>query len=175
MRHWARFVPLAAFAALVAALALGLRRDPAIIPSVLIGKPLPDFALAPLRAGQPGFSAADVKGRVALINVFGSWCAACAEEHPNLLALKGGAHIYGIDWKDEPGAGAQWLARHGDPYERVGGDPDGRLALDLGVTGAPETFVIDKAGRIAYKQIGPITPDIWRGRLAPLIAKLEAE
>ena len=173
MRRWLAFTPLAAFALLVLALGLGLKRDPQIIPSVLIGKPVPDFTLTSVRANEPGFALSDMKGRVVLLNVFGSWCVACREEHPTLMAMKDQAHIYGVDWRDD--AGAAWLIEHGDPYDRVGGDPEGKFALDLGVTGAPETFVIDKQGRIAFKQIGPITPDVWRGKIAPLIAKLEAE
>jgi cytochrome c biogenesis protein CcmG/thiol:disulfide interchange protein DsbE len=177
MRRWLAFAPLALFAALALAFAFGLRRDPSLLPSALIGKPLPAFALAGVRPGEPGFSTADVQGQVALINVFGSWCVACRIEHPTLMALKGktGAPIYGYDWKDTPEAGAAWLAQHGDPYARVGGDSDGRLALDLGVSGAPETYLIDKKGRIAYKHVGVITPEVWRDILAPRIAKLEQE
>jgi cytochrome c biogenesis protein CcmG/thiol:disulfide interchange protein DsbE len=177
MRRWLAFVPLVAFAALGVVFAIGLGRDPAIIPSALIGKPLPAFTLTPVLPQTAGYSAHDLRGRVVLINVFGSWCVSCRLEHPTLMALKaaGAAPIYGLDWKDDPADGAAWLARNGDPYEQVGGDREGRVALDLGVSGAPETFIIDKKGRIAYKQVGAITPDVWRRKLAPLVARLEAE
>ncbi len=177
MRKLLPFVPLVLFVALGVALAIGLTRDPARIPSVLIDKPVPAFALAPLREGEPGFTSDDLKGKVVLLNVFGSWCIACRVEHPYLMQLeqRGEATIYGLDWKDKPEDGAAWLARFGDPYERVGADLTGRVALDLGVSGAPETFVINKQGRIVYKQIGPIDDEVWRTKLRPLVKKLEAE
>ena len=177
MRRWTPFLPLALFLALGVTFALGLRRDPAVLPSVLIGKPLPHFVLEPVIPGTKGFSSADLSGRVALINVFGSWCVSCRVEHPTLMKLRaeGAAQIYGLDWKDTPADGAQWLTRNGDPYEAVGGDQVGRVALDLGVSGAPETFVIDKRGRVAYKHVGPITLDVWKRKFRPMIARLEAE
>jgi len=177
MKRLLLFVPLSIFAGFALMLALGLNNDPTHIPSVLIDKPMPQFELSPVMPGQPGFSLADLKGHVSLVNVFGSWCGVCEEEHPTLvmLAQNKAVEIYGIDWKDEPADGAKWLAEHGDPYTRVGNDLSGRTALDLGVTGAPETFVVDRAGRVRYKQIGAITDDVWRDTLAPLIARLERE
>ena len=170
-------IPIAAFLIFAGALALGLGRDPSIIPSVLINQPLPGFALDPVRQGDQRFSNADLRGQVALVNVFASWCSACRIEHPTLveLAQQRAVPIYGIDWKDDTQHCLEYLADGGDPYSRIGADQGGRLALDLGVTGAPETFIVDRAGRIRYKQIGPITPDVWRETIAPMIAQLRAE
>jgi cytochrome c biogenesis protein CcmG/thiol:disulfide interchange protein DsbE len=177
VRRFLVFIPLAIFAGFAIVLGLGLSNDPTHIPSVLIDKPMPQFALAPVIPGQPGFALADLKGHVSLVNVFGSWCGVCEEEHPTLvmLAQNKAVQIYGIDWKDAPADGAKWLSEHGNPYTRVGNDDVGRTALDLGVTGAPETFVVDRTGRVRYKQIGAITDDVWRDTLAPMIAKLERE
>lgn len=171
----AALAPVLVFVVLAIALAFGLRNDPAALPSVLVGKPAPVFALGPVRAGDGGFSTNDIRGKVAIINVFGSWCSACRLEHPMLMELAAkGVVIHGIDWKDAPEDGAAWLTRFGDPYARVGNDQSGRLALDLGVSGAPETFIIDRTGRIRYKLVGPITPERWRDEMAPLIVQLEA-
>lgn len=171
----AAIAPVAVFIVLAIALAFGLSNDPAALPSVLVGKPAPTFALGPVRENDTGFSTADITGKVTVINIFGSWCSACRLEHPTLMDLAArGVKIHGIDWKDDPADGAAWLARFGDPYARVGDDQTGRLALDLGVSGAPETFIIDKTGRIRYKLVGPITPERWRDEMAPLIAQLEA-
>ena len=177
MRNLAVYVPLALFAGFAAMLGFGLRNDPTLIPSVLIDKPLPHFALAPLASGKDGFARRDLGNHVALVNVFASWCVVCSEEHPTLMRLsrEHAVPLYGIDWKDAPKDGAEWLERNGDPYTRAGSDENGRLAIDLGVSGAPETFVVDKNGRIRFKQIGAITPEVWQKTLAPLIAKLESE
>jgi cytochrome c biogenesis protein CcmG/thiol:disulfide interchange protein DsbE len=177
MKRLLVFIPLVIFAGFAIALGLGLSNDPTHIPSVLIDKPMPQFTLSPVLPGQPGFTRADLDGQVSLVNVFGSWCAVCEEEHPMLmmLAQSNAVRLYGIDWKDASADGAKWLAEHGNPYTRVGNDEIGRTALDLGVTGAPETFVVDRAGRVRYKQIGAITEDVWRNTLAPLISKLDAE
>lgn len=167
--------PVAVFAVLAVVLALGLKKDPSRLPSVLVGKPVPDFALGPVRSGDVGFSRDDIRGKVVLINIYGSWCVVCREEHPMLMALAAkGVPIYGVDWKDAPADGAETLRQSGDPYVRVGSDQAGRLALDLGVSGAPETFVVDRAGQIRFKQVGAITPEVWREELEPLIRKLEA-
>lgn len=171
----AAVAPAAVFAALAITLAFGLKNDPAALPAVLVGKPAPAFDLGPVREGDRGFSSADIQGKVVLVNVFGSWCSACRLEHPFLMELAArGVPIYGIDWKDAPADGAAWLKTYGDPYRLVGNDQSGRLALDLGVSGAPETFIIDKTGTVRFKQVGPITPEIWRDQLAPLVARLEA-
>ncbi len=177
MKRYVVFIPLMVFAGFMVALAMGLRNDPTLIPSVLIDKPMPQFELAPVVPGKPGLSHADLNGHVSLVNVFGSWCGVCIEEHPTLMKLAQNKTIaiYGVDWKDTPADGARWLAEHGDPFTQVGSDEAGRTALDLGVTGAPETFVVDRNGKIRYKQIGAITDDVWRDTLAPMVAKLESE
>ena len=140
-------------------------------------RPLPAFALAPLQPGAPGLAKADLKGRVAMINVFASWCPSCAEEQPMLLQLASGgaAPIYGVAWLDPPDKTRAWLQEHGDPFARIGEDTSGRLGIDLGVTGAPETFIVDKEGRIRYRQIGPITDETWRTVLQPMISRLQSD
>jgi cytochrome c biogenesis protein CcmG/thiol:disulfide interchange protein DsbE len=165
------------FAIFAVALGFGLDRDPSIIPSVIIDRPMPEFALAPLREGETGLKRDDLSGRVSLVNIFASWCGVCGVEHPTLMRLsrEQPVRIYGVDWKDTRSDGHGWLEKNGNPYAQTGSDESGRLAIDLGVTGAPETFVVDKTGRIRYKQIGAITQDVWQKTLAPLIAKLEAE
>jgi cytochrome c biogenesis protein CcmG/thiol:disulfide interchange protein DsbE len=177
MKNLARFVPLGLFAAFAGLLAFGLNRNPSAIPSVLIDRPMPDFALSAIDRSGPGLSRQDLADQVSLVNVFASWCSVCVVEHPMLMKLRreGRIQIYGINWKDAPGTGQAWLNRYGDPYAKKGDDANGRLAIDLGVTGAPETFIVDRKGRIRYKQIGAITEDVWEGTLKPLIAKLEAE
>lgn len=177
MKNLAVYIPLGLFAAFAVALGFGLKRDPSIIPSVLIDRKLPEFSLGPVRQGGEGLASRDLAGKVSLVNVFASWCGICVIEHPTLMTLSRdkAVPIYGVDWKDAPGDGHAWLDKNGNPYLRTGNDDSGRVAIDLGVTGAPETFVVDKAGRIRYKQIGAITPEIWRDKLAPLVAKLEAE
>ncbi len=174
MRNVAVFAPLAIFAAIAAVFAVGLTRDPSAIPSTLIDRPLPEFSLPPIQGFEKGLASADLRGEVSLLNVFGSWCVSCQYEHPVLmrLAAAGEVPIHGLNWKDKPGAGAAWLARLGNPYDRIGDDPDGRVIFDLGVTGAPETFVIDRDGRVRYKHTGPITPEIWEKTLRPLIEEL---
>jgi len=183
-RRWPYVLPIVAMAVLVGLFAKRLLDvdhgdDPHLIPSVLLNPPVPKFALPALPGRQADtaapFSDGELKGRVSLVNVFGSWCIACLEEHPELIriAKEGQVPIYGIDWRDTPARGAAWLANHGDPYTLVGQDPDSATAIDLGVTGAPETFVVDAAGVIRYKQIGPITPEVWRTTLQPLVAELQ--
>src|SRR5690606_8784972 len=128
---------------------VGLQRDPSKLPSQLIDRPAPQFALPAVRDGEPGLATADLAGEPALLNIFASWCVPCRLEHPVLMRLSAeGTPIYGIDWKETPAAGAAWLAEHGDPYRKVGNDEAGRIGIDLGVTGVPETFVIDRRGRV---------------------------
>lgn len=168
--------PILMLIVVLVALAVGLRRDPAKIPSTLIDRPLPEFALPGVYAGSSGFGSKDFLGKPRLMNVFASWCAACRIEHPVLMKLHAeGVPIYGLDWKDTPQDGAQWLRTSGDPYLAAANDERGRVGIDLGVTGVPETFVIDRAGRVRYKHIGPISPDDWRDILQPLLRKLEGE
>ncbi|MFN0023659.1 MAG: DsbE family thiol:disulfide interchange protein [Parvularculaceae bacterium] len=168
-------LPVAAFGALALWFAAGLGRDPGYIPSMLIDQPAPAFSLPPIAGRGQGFSAADLKGRVSMVNIFGSWCATCEIEHPVLMeiAKEGIAPIYGLDWKDEPGAGAAWLNLRGDPYAAIGDDADGRVAIELGVTGAPETFIVDAGGRVRHKHVGEITREDWRRVLRPMIEDLK--
>lgn len=148
------------------------------LPSVLIDRPLPDFDLPPIKGRDVGFAKKDLMGQVTLVNLFGSWCIACLTEHPLLMRIKEQnlVPIFGLDWREkDPDAGPRWLAKWGDPYTRIGNDPDSRGAISLGVTGAPESFIIDKKGIIRYKQIGPITSDIWDETLWPIILNLRQQ
>ncbi|HZP94641.1 MAG TPA: DsbE family thiol:disulfide interchange protein [Burkholderiales bacterium] len=165
------------FLALVAALAVGLTRDPGKVPSPLIGKPVPEFSLPPVKGRELGLSSADLRGEVSLVNVFASWCVACREEHPLLMQLEreNFVPIHGLNYKDRPEDAARWLDEMGDPYTRTGADRDGRVAIDWGVYGVPETFVVDREGRIRYKQIGPITPEVLKEDLRPFIDKLRRQ
>jgi cytochrome c biogenesis protein CcmG/thiol:disulfide interchange protein DsbE len=176
MKRLVHIAPAAVLVLVLAGFAFGLRRDPSVLPSMLIGKPLPAFVLAPVRPGEPGLSSQALGGQPALLNVFASTCGPCLIEHPLLLKLRTeGLMVAGIDWK-EPGAkGAAWLAQNGDPYELAGNDPDGRAGIDLGVSGTPETFVLDRHGRVRYRQVGAITPDVWNATIQPLLTRLQAE
>jgi cytochrome c biogenesis protein CcmG/thiol:disulfide interchange protein DsbE len=178
-KRWPFVVPLLVVAVLVAMFGKRLMDvsdgdDPHLVPTVLLNTPFPEMDLPPLPGRTPGLATAELKGEVSLVNVWGSWCVACLAEHPLLMELRRQqvVPIHGIAWRDEPTASLQWLARHGDPYARIGQDPRSVAAIALGVTGAPETFVVDRAGIIRYKHIGPITPEVWRGTLEPLIAQL---
>lgn len=177
MRRLFYLLPLVAFLALAAVFKWGLGHDPRLLPSMLIDRPVPEMKLAPLpgRPADSGLETANLKGKVSLVNIFGSWCIACVQEHPYLMQLKkaGIVPIHGIDWRDDPAEGAKWLAKNGDPYDRVGADPaPGRAAIDFGVTGAPETFIVDKNGVIRYKHIGPVTPEAWKTTFLPIIQEL---
>jgi cytochrome c biogenesis protein CcmG/thiol:disulfide interchange protein DsbE len=167
-------LPVLGFAALAAALAWGLRTDPRALPSTLIGKPAPQFALPPVKGRSLGFSTADLTGDVSLVNVFASWCVACRQEHPLFMALKadGVVPIHGINYKDRPDDAARWLDTLGDPYTRTGADRDGRVAIDWGVFGVPETFVVTKDGRVAYRHIGPLTDRDMDNTILPLVRRL---
>ena len=173
----ARFAPILAFAAIAIGLGFALTNDPRKMPSTLIDKPVPPFALAPLEPGTAGLATADLAGKVSLVNIFASWCAGCRVEHPTLLRLArdGAIPLFGINWKDKPGDGAKWLKANRSPYLKVGDDQSGRLGIDLGVTGVPETFVIDRTGRIRYRHAGPITEDVWQETFEPLLASLGSE
>lgn len=177
MRRLIFLLPVALFGVLALFFLKGLTMNPRDIPSVLINRPVPEMSLAPLpgRGADTGLATADLKGRVSLVNIYGSWCIACVQEHPYLMKIKqmGVVPIHGIDWRDDPVEGAKWLKKHGDPYDRVGVDPaPGRTAIDFGVTGAPETFVVDQAGIIRYKHIGPVNQDVWENTLLPIIKEL---
>ena len=177
-RPWRGYiVALVVFAAIGILLAFGLGLDPKRIPSPLIGKPVPQFELPPVTGRVLGLSSKDLQGEVSLVNVFASWCVACLEEHPLFMRLKRDriVPIHGLNYKDAPDDAAAWLDRHGDPYTRTGADRDGRVAIDWGVYGVPETFVIDREGRIAYKYIGPLNERVLEKTVLPLIARLHQE
>jgi cytochrome c biogenesis protein CcmG, thiol:disulfide interchange protein DsbE len=168
-------LPLAVFLVLLAFLFVGLFRDPREVPSPLVGKPAPSFSLAKLH--QPGerLTNADMRGQVWLLNVWASWCVSCRVEHPLLVALAkaGVVPVIGLAYKDKPEDGLAWLASNGDPYRMSIVDRDGRVGIDFGVYGVPETFVIDKAGIIRYKQIGPLTADALDKTILPLVRELQ--
>jgi cytochrome c biogenesis protein CcmG/thiol:disulfide interchange protein DsbE len=155
-------------------LAYGLNLDPRKIPSPLIGKSLPAFSLTTVADPARKVGRDDLLGRAYLLNVWASWCVACRQEHPflNELARNKIVPIIGLNYKDKREDALGWLGSLGNPYELSLADNDGRLGIDLGVYGVPETFVIDKQGVIRYKQIGPITPEVWEQKLAPLIKEL---
>lgn len=153
--------------------------DPSRLPSAMIGKPVPEFSLPPVEGigqlGQPvpGFSSADLaNGAVSVVNVWASWCAPCIQEHPSLVALKErhGVRLLGINYKDEPAAARRFLARLGNPFDAIGADRSGRTAIDWGVYGVPETYVVDGKGRIAYRFVGPLSPESIQSELLPAIA-----
>jgi len=182
-KRWPYLLPVAVILILVGLFSKRLLdveqgADPHVLPSVLLDRPLPTFDLPALPGRANGasepFRHTDLKGRVALVNVWGSWCIACLQEHPMLMqiAREKVVDLHGIDWRDTPEKGLAWLQKHGDPYDRVGQDPDSKTAIDLGVTGAPETFVVDANGIIRYKHVGPITPEVWEKTLLPLITGL---
>jgi len=173
--HLAGYIPLLVFIVMAVFLAIGLTMDPREIPSPLIGKPVPEFSLPPVKGGTLGLSSADLRGEVSIVNVFASWCVACREEHPILMGIKakGLVPLHGINYKDKPDDARAWLDEMGDPYTRIGADISGRVSIDWGVYGVPETFVIDRDGHIAYKQIGAVTPEILRDKIMPLVRKLQ--
>jgi cytochrome c biogenesis protein CcmG, thiol:disulfide interchange protein DsbE len=174
-------VPLALFVAVGAFLAIGLTRDPRTLPSTLIGREAPAFELPPLpgrAAGEGGaLSRADLGGGKGptLVNVFASWCVPCRIEHPVIarLAEEHGVTVHGLNYKDRPEAALAWLKEVGDPYAKVGSDRNGRVGIEWGVYGVPETFVIDKEGRVAYKHVGPLQPRDLERTILPLLEKLK--
>ena len=169
-------MPFMIFAVVAVVLAVGLTLNPRDIPSPLVGKSVPEFTLPPVKGRALGLSSNDLKGEVSVLNIFASWCVPCRQEHPVLLAMQKErlAPIHGLNYKDRPDDAGPWLDKLGDPYTRTGADVDGRVGIDWGVYGVPETFVIDREGRIAYKHIGPITPQIVDEKIRPLILKLQA-
>ncbi len=170
-----RFVlPIAVFAALVALLAVGLTLDPRKVPSPLIGKPAPHFELPLLQEAKQTFTERDMLGKVWILNVWASWCVSCREEHPVLLELaaSGAVPVYGLNYKDKREDGLAWLKGMGDPYKVSIFDFDGKVGIDYGVYGVPETYVIDKLGVIRYKCIGPLTAQIVKEKVLPLVQEL---
>jgi cytochrome c biogenesis protein CcmG/thiol:disulfide interchange protein DsbE len=175
MKAW-YLIPLAVFIAMLGFLGVGLKLDPREVPSPLIDKPAPVFRLQTLESPSRLLSSGEMRGQVWLLNVWASWCGGCREEHPVLVefAKTRAVPIYGLDYKDQPDDARRWLGNFGNPYVASVSDPDGRTGIEFGVYGVPETFVIDKAGIIRYKQIGPITPEVLRDTILPLVKKLNA-
>lgn len=176
-RPWRRlafFVPVLVFVGLAVAFAVGLTMNPREIPSVLIDKPVPDFRLPPVKGRDLGLATTDLRGEVSLVNAFASWCVACRVEHPLLMQLSkaGIVPVHGLNYKDKPDDAAAWLERYGDPYSRTGADLDGRVAIDWGIYGLPETFLVDRHGVIRFKHVGPVTPQVLEETILPLIEEL---
>lgn len=170
------FAPLIIFAALAVLLYRGLSLDPKELPSALIGKPFPDFQLPALEQTKGTVTKQQVTGDIALVNVWATWCPSCKAEHNQLMTLADeGIKIIGINYKDERPAAKQWLQRLGNPYVFNIFDEHGSLGLDLGVFGAPETYLIDSAGRIVYKRVGVVDERIWQEELQPRIAQLRGQ
>ncbi|MDP1693823.1 MAG: DsbE family thiol:disulfide interchange protein [Burkholderiaceae bacterium] len=169
-------IPLAVFIVLVGFLAVGLKLDPREVPSPLIGKPAPAFALTRLDDAGKTLRRDDMLGQVWLLNVWASWCAACRDEHPHLVAFARTKRLpmIGLNYKDTRRDGLGWLARLGDPYNASLFDEDGRVGIDFGVYGVPETFIIDKQGVIRFKHIGAVTPEVIEKRILPLLKDLNA-
>ena len=176
MRSLKFIIPLAVFIALAAFLAIGLTRDPSEIPSPFIGKPAPEFKLTQLADASAAFAPADMKGKVWLLNVWASWCVSCRVEHPLLVEMskQNLVPIVGLNYKDKRDEGLQWLQRFGNPYSLSAFDVEGKVGIDYGVYGVPETYVIDKAGVIRFKQIGPVTPRVLSEQILPLVKQLQA-
>ncbi|MBK5198328.1 MAG: DsbE family thiol:disulfide interchange protein [Methyloceanibacter sp.] len=180
MRRFAPAIPLLIFAALAGLFWYTLQGgDPSLLPSAMIGKPVPEFTLPPLAAlsgadgkDVPGFTSSDLaQGEPTIVNVFASWCVECQAEHPLLVALaeQKGIRLYGIDYKDDAGSARRFLGRYGNPYARVGADSSGRTAIDFGVYGVPETYVVTGDGKIAYRHVGPLSEEAIRDKLLPLL------
>ncbi|TFG83650.1 MAG: DsbE family thiol:disulfide interchange protein [Chromatiales bacterium] len=164
-------LPVGIFGLLVAVFFIGLGKDPTLVPSPLVGKPAPDFSLPLLEDSSRTFSRQDLMGKTSLVNIWGTWCGGCRQEHDTLLTLAkdSGIPIFGINWKDDQQLAREWLKVLGNPYAAVGVDADGRVAIDWGVYGAPETFLIGPDGTVLYKHIAPITLDVWREKFLPII------
>lgn len=168
-------VPLGIFAALVAFLWVGLGKDPSLVPSPLIGKPAPAFRVAQLHDANSQIGNADMLGKVWLLNVWASWCASCRHEHPLFMELARArlVPIYGLNYKDKREDGVNWLSQLGDPYVVSAFDADGRVGINYGVYGVPETYVIDRQGIIRYKHVGPVTMEALQTKILPLVKELE--
>lgn len=176
MSRWLFVAPLLAFAGLVTAFAVGLTRDPAALESAMIGKAVPQFALPGLEASAPGFGSAALRGEPRVVNFFASWCAACRVEHPLFLRLqRAGVPLHGIAWKDAPADAAAYLRREGDPFVATAADVPGRVGIDMGLSGVPETFVLDARGIVRMRHTGPVTDAVWREKFEPLLAALRTE
>ena len=169
-------IPVLVLVALIAVLVVGLRRDPSYVPSPLIGKPAPEFTLPRLDDPARTIARSDLLGDVSVVNVWATWCGGCRQEHPFLveLARTGGVRIFGLNWKDDTALARQWLAELGNPYTAVAVDQDGRVAIDWGVYGAPETFLVDRDGVIRWKHVGPLDDGIIANELLPALQRAEA-
>lgn len=168
-------LPLLVFAVLVGVFVFGLGRDPTFVPSPLIGKPAPVFRLPRLNYPEQEVTDADLRGQVSLLNVWATWCVGCRQEHETLnrIASLGVVPIYGLNWKDDPELAKEWLERLGNPYVATAFDGEGRVAIDWGVYGAPETFLIAPDGTILYRHISPMTMEIWETEFVPRIRAAE--
>ncbi|MDP1657842.1 MAG: DsbE family thiol:disulfide interchange protein [Methylotenera sp.] len=170
-------IPLAIFLVVVGFLFKGLFLNPKEVPSPLVGKPAPQFSLPRLDNPETVFSPKEMLGQVWMLNAWASWCPSCVEEHPILVSLAktGLVPLIGLDYKDTHLEAQQWLEKGGNPYAVTVMDVDGRVGIDYGVYGVPETYVIDKAGVIVYKQIGPVTVEALRDTIIPLVKKLQSQ
>ncbi|HVO13709.1 MAG TPA: DsbE family thiol:disulfide interchange protein [Alphaproteobacteria bacterium] len=170
-------LPVVVFLALAAVIAAFMLSgtDPRVVPSALLDKPVPTFVLPAIDGAERGLSTADLKGKVSVVNVFASWCVPCLAEHPQIMALAEDKDIalVGINYKDKAADADAWLKRLGNPFRAVGADRDGRVSIDWGVYGVPETFFIDRGGTIRYKHVGPITPQDLKDKILPLVARLK--
>ena len=172
------YLPLVLLGILAVYFSAGLGRNPATLESVLINQQVPEFSLPPIEGSSKGIAKVDLKDQVVLVNIFGSWCKACWIEHPFLIDLKekGVVPVYGINWRESNRqAGPRWLKKFGDPYTLIGDDPKSKGAIAFGVSGAPETFFVNKHGIIRYKHMGPITEQNWNDTLKPILEALRKE
>ncbi|MDZ7643588.1 MAG: DsbE family thiol:disulfide interchange protein [Woeseiaceae bacterium] len=172
---WRYLLPVLAFAALIPVFIFGLDRDPSELPSPFIGKPAPEFTLPQLKDPSMTVGSSDYAGKTALVNVWATWCVGCRQEHGYLLELSAAKDIplYGINWRDDRNEALNWLAQLGDPYVASGYDSDGRVGIDWGVYGAPETFLIGPDGTVLHKHLGPLNESIWQRDFAPKLAAVE--
>jgi cytochrome c biogenesis protein CcmG, thiol:disulfide interchange protein DsbE len=175
MKRLIYILPLLLFLVVAGYFAVGLDRDPRAIPSALIDRPAPVFDLPPVEGMKAGLSSDDLKGRPQLVNIWASWCIPCKVEHPVLMRLaeEQGVLIRGINYKDKAQDAMAYLEANGDPYTGIGADADGRAGIEWGVYGVPETYVIDREGRIRYRHVGPLMPDDIEETILPILAELE--
>lgn len=169
-------MPIAAFAGIAVAFAIGLTLNPRELPSALLGKTVPEFELPPVRGRNLGLSSNDLKSSMSLVNVFASWCVECRAEHPLLMKIskEGTVPIHGLNYKDQPDDAAEWLDTLGDPYTRTGADLSGRISIDWGVYGVPETFVVNQEGVIVHKHIGALSQQEFDDEILPLLNAAKA-
>lgn len=178
MEMRARYLaPLVLFAAVAIGLAVGLFLEPRNIPSALIGRPAPEFALEPVKDYGPGLATADLLGQVSIVNVFASWCLPCKVEHPLWVEVAEGGEVslFGLNYKDLPENASEWLTTFGNPYHRTGADLNGRVGVDWGVYGVPETFIVDGEGVVRFKHIGPIDRYVLENDILPKVRELQAQ